>query len=126
MAKLRKADVERVTKAFKWAQKRLGTAFVFGYRAAEDDDNILSIERTGRGDEDPDHYWININTRRLPKKWTVLCSCAVHEVIHAILWPLAEFAEDGRDDDLAEKANERAVYTLERAIMGAVASEGVR
>lgn len=118
--KINRAALKRLQSAFAYAQKKLSTAYHFrfepinadGLRERGFDENALMlIERTDRGDDDSSHFTINVNTKAIDGRSMILLrQDAGHEVLHAILFDLFE--------KNSAKNFENAVYKLQRIIFG--------
>lgn len=107
----------RVESALAWAQKRLGTSYHFIVTAAAPEDvdghTLMAIARTGRGDSDPNAFHVVFNAKAVKQTpMSDLRKIAVHENVHAILWPCTQRAP--RDKE------EAAVYIIQRALVGEI------
>jgi hypothetical protein len=135
---LSKADRAKLASVFAWAQARCGTRYHLTFETlpsvGEDKDTVFSCRRHDRRKTaDATHFVIAVNRPNLrslssPK----LRRMAVHEIVHAILWPISDCVEEfaalagvvtGSDGTkhLVERlveAEETAVYVLQRAIAG--------
>jgi hypothetical protein len=128
---LTKADRAKLTSVFAWAQKRCGTAFHLTFEpfaaTGEAAHTIFTCRRhDARQQEDALHFIVGVNRPALRNMSSQkLRRMAVHEIVHAILWPLTDFADQaaGDDGELLERigaANETATYVLQRALVGDV------
>lgn len=114
--KINKALLHRLLSAFKWAQAKTRTAyhitFVYGStKEFECPGTLMTIERTGRGADDRDHFVIRVNVKEVQgRTMKQLRRDAGHEIIHALLWDLDEGSNVG--------AEENATYRLQRALFG--------
>jgi len=100
-------------------QKRLGTAFDLAV-VADRGEELLSIDRSGRGRDDPLCFVITYNPEALGgRSAALLRSDALHELIHAMWWPFYEAGSEGRT--MAEKREllrvfETCTYETERRL----------
>ena len=114
--KINKALLHKLLAAFKYGQAKLRTAYHITFvpgspREFEQPETLMTIERTGRGDEDRDHFLIRVNVKEMQLRTAKqLRRDAGHELLHALLW-------DMRDSD-PPGAEENAVYKLQRAFFG--------
>lgn len=124
------AELGRAAKALALAQKRLGTSFVLMVDAIPLADRprhagkVFIVDRTHRGAEDANAFSVVFNPdETTDMKWKDIRCAAGHEVIHMILWPLSELAEERGSKERrarAREANETATYTLMRCIFGEI------
>lgn len=111
-----KVQKERALKAIEWAQKKMKTSFVFSLDRlpnppAGTDHPVFTITRSSRNEDDRNLFFLGAHPRTLANEtMRTLRVLAVHEIIHAIVWPITE------DED--PNAEENAVYMLQRAIVG--------
>jgi hypothetical protein len=122
---LTKHTVARATSAFKWAQKRTGTAFDITFVPMPKDEReeaYMAIRQSSRGEADKTAFIVEISPEHVDAaalgKLRIL---AVHELLHAIWWPVIEVAENAvkgaaRERVIAEI--ESATYICQRAICG--------
>jgi len=130
---LTKADRAKLANIFKWAQARCGTAYHLTFdtfpSVGADKVTVFSCRRHDRRKaDDATHFQIGVNRSQLRSMSSpALRRLAVHEIVHAILWPISDCVEELagiRDivtDDRATRilrAEETAVYMLQRAIVG--------
>ncbi len=126
-------QTKRVEKAVAKAQARIPTAFhitVVRFTAEEKleagcQKKLMVIERTVRGDEDSWHFVLSFDpvvSERV--SFRDLVKVAGHEVLHALLWPIADAVQrrgitEKQAEELA-RAEENIVYTLQRALFGEI------
>lgn len=114
--KINKVLLARLQGAFKSAQATARTAYHItllrgSAKEFANPGTLMTIERTGRGDDDRDHFLIRVNTKEIEARTAKqLYRDAGHEIIHAILWDLDEGSNVG--------AEENATYKLQRALFG--------
>ena len=117
--KLSKHNLARLQAAFVWAQRISRTAYhvTFVGASARDLGNIdtlMTIERTGRGTDDKDHFLVNVNVKEMEgRSAKQLRRDAGHEILHALLWDM-----DEGDAAPSTETIENVVYKLQRALYG--------
>jgi hypothetical protein len=110
----------RLLSAFKFAQGRTRTAYFFTFQAytakemEEEHGSALApmgLDTTGRGEDDENHFLINVNIDVVPKRsMKLLRRDAGHEVIHAMLYKM--YLRNSL------KNCENATYAFQRALFG--------
>ena len=117
--KLNKAILARLLSAFKYAQSKSRTAYHTTFlpglpKDFDNPDTLMTIERTGRGSDDRDHYIVTVNLKEVPNRSAKqLRRDAGHEILHAMLWDM-----DALETAPSTETIENAVYKLQRAIYG--------
>lgn len=120
MTRLERIEKARVERALAWAARRVRTPLVFYVSPMTEREQkryagaALTTARSVRGDDDPVLFAVSFNldeTRTLNRK--DLRRLAGHEVMHCLLFPLGEAA-----DEIA--LEEAVVYVLQRAFFGEV------
>lgn len=117
--KLSKYNLYRLLAAFKHAQRISRTAYHITFLAAgpkefECPGTLMTIERTGRGSDDKDHFLVTVNIKEMETRSAKqLRRDAGHEIIHAMLWDM-----DEGDGPPSTQTIENAVYKLQRAMYG--------
>lgn len=117
--KISKYNLSRLLAAFAYAQKISRTAYHITFLAGaagdfEDPDTLMTIDRTGRGSDDKDHFIVTVNIKEMEARTAKqLRRDAGHEIIHAMLWDM-----DVTDAAPSVEVIENAVYKLQRALYG--------
>lgn len=125
---LSKVDRAKLVRLFTWAQRRCHTGFHLTYEpfpaVGEYKDAVFSCNRHNpRLTDDANHFVIGVNRPHLHGlSFPRLRRLAVHEIIHAILWPISDCVDEAAIDNEALLARlvtveETAVYMLQRAIV---------
>lgn len=116
--KFSKHTLSRLLSAFKYAQTKARTAYhitLLPGTAKDFDgpDTLMTIERTGRGTDDRDHFLVRVNVKEAQARTSKqLRRDAGHEILHAMLWDL-----DDNGTPTVEMI-ENVVYKLQRALYG--------
>jgi hypothetical protein len=111
---------ERIRRALAYVQRRLGTSFDVRVEHCKDDSVEMSM-RPRAWPQEPRAFILGFDARFCVEMTTQeLRETVIHELLHAITWPLREFAMKGLSeraaDEWADRIEEPVVRELSRIV----------